>query len=105
MKFKNRIEDEENEDFSRGNLPYVTIEARTWYRDSHGLYDYDSQNVVKTKINLYRSWFLNKSNDDHVELSIDDINKDLELASIVCIKGRYFMSNENGYMWRVLNSK
>lgn len=60
MKFKNRVEDEALEDFAAGKAPYLSIEAKTWYRDSHGLFDYDSQNVVKNKMNLFLSCYLSK---------------------------------------------
>lgn len=41
---------EANIDFAKGRAPFLNIAAKTWYRDSHGLFDYDSQNVVRSKL-------------------------------------------------------
>lgn len=104
MKFKNKVEDYSLEDFSSGKAPYLAIEAKTWYRDSHGLFDYDSQHVVKSKMNLFLSCFLNKRDDDKILISQATSRCDSDLLSVAYIEGSYYMHNDQGYMWKVLKS-
>ena len=118
-------------DFKHGKSPYVQIYAKTWYRDSHGLFDYDSKNVVKSKvIKLFQSTFLNKMGDDRVVANFEmgslinfgdgeefsgKANSFLcslwksvflldSLVSVVYINGKYFLQNDKGYTWRVMKS-
>lgn len=100
----NKIEDETLEDFTTGKVPYLNIEGRTWYRDSHGLYDYDSQHIVRNKMKLFLSCHLNKRDDDKIEISKDVYLRDSDLTSIAYMGGKYYMYNAKGYMWQVIKS-
>ncbi|CAI2379799.1 unnamed protein product [Moneuplotes crassus] len=115
MKFKNKVADlpenalEEDFDIVKGS--YAQIQARTWYRDSHGLFDYDSKNVVKSKtIKAFQSCLLNKMADDKIfpNTELNSLEHPIEnqdfSVSVVYINGKYFMQNDKGYTWRVLKS-
>ena len=104
MSQNNRIEDETLEYFDSGRVPYLNIEARTWYRDSHGLFDYDSQHIIKNKMKLFLSCHLSKRDDDHVEISSSSYLRDSDIVSIAYLNGSYYMHNSKGYMWQVIKS-
>lgn len=61
---KNKFEDD-GDNISLSIRP-ITVETETWKRDSHGLFDYESNDVVKNSLKIIGSAQLYRDN-DHIE--------------------------------------
>jgi len=60
----NKVHDEMMDNMASGKMPYLTIKCLTWFRDSYGLFDYDSPKVTESKVTFYDSVHLNREYDD-----------------------------------------
>ncbi len=97
----------------------------SWFRDSHGLFDYDSPRYAESDIFIQNSLFVNRDGNDGIQLAnynIDDGTDDTFrsefensrcLASISQINGDYFLfhkgnnitSNKEKLWWVIKSFK
>jgi hypothetical protein len=60
---KNKIVDDKLDNFTSGKMPYLSLTCLTWFRDSYGLFDYDSSRVAECSAKFYDSFHLNRIGD------------------------------------------
>lgn len=64
----------------------LTIKATTWYRDSHGLFDYESKSININLIKIYEEGYLLRTEDEIIynpSLNVENI----EFTPILCYLG------------------
>ena len=83
----------------------VKVQSKTWHRDSHGLFDFESTTVVRNQMNilgscnqkrlLTRSALLYRDKDDNVlhlpPKSSLTVKEDDKVASLIFSQGRYYV--------------
>lgn len=56
------------------NNKYVYVKCITWFRDSHGLFDYDAARYTESDSYIDNSLFINRDHNDFMRIS--DYNLD-----------------------------
>lgn len=84
---------------------FVMLKAATWFRDSHGLFDFDAKRYIQSEIYFKNSGFIGRTGldtlkfmqskkDQILENSDDSLNNDYRelkaLISVAKFKNRYF---------------
>ncbi|CAI2376075.1 unnamed protein product [Moneuplotes crassus] len=107
------------------NKKYLYLRLVTWFRDSHGLFDYDSARYTESDIFIENSYFINRDGNDGIQLAQynveneggDTFRSEYEnskcLASISQISGEYYLfhkadnvaSNKEKLWWVIKSFK
>jgi len=61
---KVKVMDSQIDSFKTGKMPYLKIKCHTWFRDSYGLFDYDSDRITTSEAAFYDSYHLNRTGDN-----------------------------------------
>ena len=84
---------------------YVMLKAATWFRDSHGLFDFDAKRYIQSELYFKNSGFIGRTGLDTLKFmqskkdqifedsdqSLDNSYRELKaLISVVKFKNRYF---------------
>ena len=62
------------------NYPYayMIIRAATWFRDSHGLFDFDAKRYMESEIYFKNSGFIGRTSDDMIKFMYSKQDEILE---------------------------
>jgi len=82
--------DENLDDFT-WNVKPITVDTQTWKRDSHGLFDYETNDVIKNSLKIVGSTQLFRQN-DHIEQSTNKYQNSRRVAAILDVS---FESHNN----------
>lgn len=58
-----KVYDDRFDNIESGKMPYLKIRCQTWFRDSYGLYDYDSNRIYESIATFYDSFHMNRDGD------------------------------------------
>eukprot|EP00826_Nyctotherus_ovalis_P060092 TRINITY_DN8406_c0_g1_i7.p1 TRINITY_DN8406_c0_g1~~TRINITY_DN8406_c0_g1_i7.p1 ORF type:complete len:170 (+),score=16.35 TRINITY_DN8406_c0_g1_i7:180-689(+) len=73
------------------SLPTVTVKALTWLRDSHGLFDYESFQLVKNTLQVEGDCLIVRRGDEVRAVKKHEAGyEDERLASVACLNGGGF---------------
>lgn len=53
---------------------YVYVRTVTWFRDSHGLFDYDASRYTESDLYLEQSAFINRDGNDAAQISENNLD-------------------------------
>lgn len=90
----------------KANNKYVYVRTITWFRDSHGLFDYDAARYNESDLYMEKSAFINRDGNDGAQISEHNLDIGAEetfrsefensktLASVVEIDNNYYLYNK-----------
>lgn len=70
------------------SLPTLTVKALTWLRDSHGLFDYETFQLVKNTLKVEGNCLIVRRGDEVRAVGKHEAEyEDEKLASVACLNG------------------